>query len=144
MESADVSMPLFDAQQWKVRTSACHCLTHNNGNVNHSTHKCKLLSTQSLFLRALYVDKERHEPLCGVSLNVPKSLYTYSLFLDIKSFHSQVVSQPLIAGRFTATFKNPSVISQPLFRFHRSFHSHKNSHINGIYIYIYKRIYIYI
>ena len=31
MESADVSMPLFDAQQWKVRTSACHCLTHNNG-----------------------------------------------------------------------------------------------------------------
>ena len=38
MESADVSMPLFDAQQWKVRTSACHCLTHNNGNVYHSPH----------------------------------------------------------------------------------------------------------
>ena len=36
MESEDVSMPLFDAQQWKVLTSACHCLTHNNGNVNHS------------------------------------------------------------------------------------------------------------
>ena len=36
MESADISMPLFDAQQWKVLTSACHCLTHNNGNVNHS------------------------------------------------------------------------------------------------------------
>ena len=39
MESADVSMPLFDAQQWKVRTSAYHCLTHNNGNVNHSPHR---------------------------------------------------------------------------------------------------------
>ena len=39
MESADVSMPLFDAQQWKVRTSACHCLTHNNGNVNNSPHR---------------------------------------------------------------------------------------------------------
>ena len=39
MEGADVSMPLFDAQQWKVRTSACHCLTHNNGNVNHSPHR---------------------------------------------------------------------------------------------------------
>ena len=37
----------------------------------------------------------------------------HSLFLDIKSFHSQVVSQPLIAGHFTATFQNPSVISQP-------------------------------
>ena len=31
MESADVSMSLFDAQQWKVMTSACHFLTHNNG-----------------------------------------------------------------------------------------------------------------
>ena len=29
-------LPLFDAQQWKVLMSACHCLTHNNGNVNHS------------------------------------------------------------------------------------------------------------
>ena len=46
MESADISMPLFDAQQWKVLTSACHCLTHNNGNVNHSPQK-------------------RSEPLCG-------------------------------------------------------------------------------
>ena len=39
MESDDVSMPLFDAQQWKVLTSACHCLTHNNGNVNHSPYR---------------------------------------------------------------------------------------------------------
>ena len=80
MESADISIPLFDTQQWKVLTSACHCLTHNNGkcgrqhaivgrttmeNVNHSTQKCKSLSTQSLFLRAPYVDQEQNEPLCG-------------------------------------------------------------------------------
>ena len=51
MESADVSIPLFDAQQWKCKSL--------------STHKCKSLSTQSLFLRAPYVDQERSEPLCG-------------------------------------------------------------------------------
>ena len=28
---ADISITLFDTQQWKVMTSACHCLTHNNG-----------------------------------------------------------------------------------------------------------------
>ena len=38
-ECDDVNMPLFDAQQWKVLTSACHCLTHNNGNVNHSPYR---------------------------------------------------------------------------------------------------------
>ena len=34
-ESADISIPLFDTQQWKVLTSACHCLTHNNGKCRH-------------------------------------------------------------------------------------------------------------
>ena len=29
--NADISITLFDTQQWKVMTSACHCLTHNNG-----------------------------------------------------------------------------------------------------------------
>ena len=51
MESADVSMPLFDAQQWKCKSL--------------STQKCKSLSTQSLFIRAPYVDQKRSEPLCG-------------------------------------------------------------------------------
>ena len=41
MESADVSMPLFDAQQWKVRTSACRPL------FDAQQWKCKSLSTET-------------------------------------------------------------------------------------------------
>ena len=62
MESADISIPLFDAQQWKVLTSAYHCLTQNNGNVNHSPYR-HVNQSQSLFLRAPH--QERSEPLCG-------------------------------------------------------------------------------
>ena len=85
MESADISITLFDTQQWKVMTSACHCLTHNNGNADVSMPlfdaqqwKCKSLSIQtykslsvwrvSLHIRLGYV------VLANTSLCLPGSL----------------------------------------------------------------------
>ena len=93
MESADVSMPLFDAQQWKVLTSACHCLTHNNGNVNHSTQKCKSLSTQSLYI---YIYIYIYKPLKkGLAYSVwwPISSPIYHFLLYVLSYYGSLVIQ---------------------------------------------------
>ena len=59
------ALTLFDTQQWKVMTSACHCLTHNNGkcrrhhfpllcvkqcNADVSTFHCVSLHTETHFI----------------------------------------------------------------------------------------------
>ena len=85
MESADISIPLFDHNNRKctfhccasnngMLTSAYHCLTHNNGNVNHSPHRNVNHSPHRVCFYVLHMWIKNEVSLCVESV-LEHSLY---------------------------------------------------------------------